>query len=77
MQEPGMKTERVEIVAEAGLKSRLEKEANSLNIAGEFSDEEMELAQLTAVLKEATRETHRDLSHAAEQVTKLVAELRR
>lgn len=72
-----MKTERIEIVAEPGLKTKLEKEANNLDIAGEFSDEEMELAKLTAVLKEATREAHRDLSHAAEEVTKLVAELQR
>ena len=73
MQESGMKTERIGIVAEPGLKTKLEKDANDLNIA----DEEMELANLTAVLKVATKEAHRDLSHAAEEVTKLVAELRR
>ena len=79
-----MKTERIEIVAQPGLKTKLEKEANNPNIAGElnrqrfeFCDEKMELAKLTAVLKEATREARRDLSHAAEEVTKLVAELRR
>ncbi len=77
MQESGMKTERIEIVAEPVLKTKLEMEANNLDIAGAFSDEEMELAKLTAVLKAATREAHRDLSHAVDEVTKIVADLRR
>lgn len=79
-----MKTERIEFMAAPDLKAQMQEEAGNLNISlGElirrrfaFDEEEKELEIITASLKKSTAEAQGDLAFAAEEVTKLLKDLR-
>jgi hypothetical protein len=78
-----MKTERIEFVAPSGLKMKLQKEAAKAKIsvgelirqAFEPSEDEVELAKLTAVLKNSTAEASAALNKAVAEVDDLVTDL--
>ena len=78
-----MKTERIEFMVPAGLKTKLQSEAAKANVSvGELirqrfesSEEERELRKLTAQLNKATAEASRELKQAVANVDALINDL--